>query len=83
MCIYNPSSLPISEGDVRTNNLVYREKVVEVEGEQVKKQRMNKASQDGNRRGPETSGEKLMHPEPLYKYHLRRGVDDGKRMATG
>lgn len=39
-------------------------------------------SQDGNRRGPEPSGgEKLMHPEPLYKYHLRRGVDDGDRMS--
>lgn len=56
----------------------------EMEGEQVEKQRMNKESQDGNKRGPETSGgEKLMHPEPLYKYHLRRGVDDGKRMDTG
>lgn len=41
---------------------------------------MNKESQDGNMRGPGTSrGEKSMHPEPLYKYHLRRGVDDGKR----
>ncbi|KAG8015024.1 hypothetical protein GBF38_022263 [Nibea albiflora] len=55
-----------------------------VEGEQVKKQRMNKESQDGNKRGPETNGgEKPMHPEPIYKYHLRRGVDDGKRMETG
>lgn len=53
-------------------------------GGQVKKQRMNKESQDGNKRGPETSGgEKPKHPEPLYKYHLRRGVDDGKRMETG
>lgn len=44
---------------------------------------MNKESQDGNKRGPETSGrEKPMHPEPLYKYHLRRGVDDRKWMET-
>lgn len=56
----------------------------EVEGEQVQKERMNKESQDGNKRGPETNGgEKPMHPEPIYKYHLRRGVDDGKRMETG
>lgn len=46
----------------------------------VKRQRMNKKSQDGNLRGPGTSrGEKTMYPEPLYKYHLKRGVDDGKR----
>lgn len=62
---------------------VYGEEDEEVEGEQVRKERMYKRSQDGNKRGPETSGgEKPMHPEPLYKYHLRRGVDDGKRMET-
>lgn len=59
---------------------VYRE---EEEREQVKKQRMNKKSQDRNKRGPETNErEKLMHPEPLYKYHLRNRwwKEDGDRM---
>lgn len=28
-----------------------------------------------------SGGEKSMHPEPLYKYHLRREGDDGKRMG--
>lgn len=36
-----------------------------------------------NLHGPGTSrGEKSMHPEPLYKYHLRREADDGKRMES-
>ncbi len=32
------------------------EEEADEEGEQVKKQRMNKESQDGNKRGPEISG---------------------------
>lgn len=84
VCVHNPRSLPISK-EIDRQTAVYKEEEEEVEeeGEQAKKQRMNKESQDGNKRGPETSGgEKPMHPEPLYKYPLRR-VDDGKRMETG
>lgn len=36
-------------------------------------------NQDGNKRGPKTNrGLKPVYPELLYKYHVRRGVDDGK-----
>lgn len=84
-CVYTIPEVFPSPKEIDRQTAVYREEEEEVEeeGEQAKKQRMNKESQDGNKRGPETSGgEKPMHPEPLYKYPLRR-VDDGKRMETG
>lgn len=84
-CVYTIPEVFPSPKEIDRQTAVYREEEEEVEeeGEQAKKQRMNKESQDGNKRGLETSGgEKPMHPEPLYKYPLRR-VDDGKRMETG
>lgn len=51
--------------------------------EEVEEDVIHKESQGGKPAWAGNSGgEKSMHPEPLYKYHLRREADDGKRMES-